>query len=308
MNSQAGYGAGTVLRRADERGGSRLDRFCAFVAGRGGLRFASYEDRWQWSVGRSGEFWQDIWDFFEVKHDGSYAHVVSDGPMWSKRWFPGARLNYAEHALSRAGSGTAIYGRSHTRGASELSWDELRADVAQCAGGLKALGVQRGDRIAAYLPNIPEAVVAFLASASIGAVWCSCSPEFGPRAFTDRVAQLEPKVLLAVVATGHPSEKLAADLRARIRSQVSPRHVPDEFLWVAALPRTLTGKRLEVPIKRIFQGERASAVLEASAVSNPDSLPRLERTAATRLAAPRQFHDVTVAAAARSPLEGGNTT
>lgn len=222
MNSHPDYRTGTVLRPADPRGRSRLDGFCAFVAGRRGMSFDTYEDLWRWSVGQPQEFWRDIWDYFEVKHDGSGTPVMSGDSMWSTRWFPEARLNYAEHALQRSGSATAIYGRSHTRGASTLSWDELSNAVARCARGLSALGVQRGDRIAAYLPNIPETIIAFLATASLGAIWCSCSPEFGSRAFIDRVAQLEPKVLLAV--DGYTHRGTSVDRRSEVQEIVS--HLP----------------------------------------------------------------------------------
>jgi acetoacetyl-CoA synthetase len=115
MTSGAEDRTGVTLRRADRRGRSGLDRFRAFVAGRRGTRFAGYEDLWQWSVSRPGEFWQDIWDFFDVKYDGSYSQVVSDGPMWTKRWFSGARLNYAEHACRGTGGSLQKDSRSPRR-------------------------------------------------------------------------------------------------------------------------------------------------------------------------------------------------
>jgi acetoacetyl-CoA synthetase len=222
MNDPAEYTIGAVLRPADPRGHSRLDGFCAFVAGRRGTTFDTYEELWRWSVGQPQEFWRDIWDFFGIKHDGGSTPVMTGDAMWSTRWFPETRLNYAEHALHRSGDATAIYGRSHTRGASSLSWDELSDAVARCARGLRELGVLRGDRIAAYLPNIPETIIAFLASASLGAVWCSCSPELGSRAFIDRVAQLAPKVLFAV--DGYTHRGTSVDRRTQVQEIVS--HLP----------------------------------------------------------------------------------
>ena len=121
--------------------------------------------------------------------------------MPGARWFPGATLNYAEHALAAAESrtdGVAVVAHSQTRGAVELTWGELADQVGRCRAGLQRLGVGRGDRVAAYLPNIPETLVAFLATASLGAVWSSCAPEFGTRSVVDRFAQIEPVVLLAV--------------------------------------------------------------------------------------------------------------
>ena len=119
--------------------------------------------------------------------------------MPGARWFPDTRLNYAEHVFAgKDDAETAILHASELRELDELSWGELRAQVAACAAALRGLGVERGDRVVAYLPNIPEAIVAFLASASIGAVWSSCSPDFGPASVVDRFAQIEPKVLFAV--------------------------------------------------------------------------------------------------------------
>src|SRR5690606_21775692 len=119
--------------------------------------------------------------------------------MPGAEWFPGARLNYAENLLDRdyPSDDPAILGRSQTRDAVDLTWGDLRDQVARARAGLQRLGVGRGDRVVAYLPNMPETVVAMLACASLGAVWASCSPEFGVRSAVDRFGQLEPKLLLA---------------------------------------------------------------------------------------------------------------
>jgi acetoacetyl-CoA synthetase len=164
-----------------------------------GLTFDRYEDLWRWSVADPDAFWRTLWDHFAIRAGGSPEVVLADSRMPGARWFPDVRLNYAEQLFSgRADADTAIVHSSEAREQIEIDWGELRASVAAAAAGLRALGVGPGDRVAAYLPNIVEAVIGFLATASIGAIWSSCSPEFGPAAVVDRLAQIEPKVLLAV--------------------------------------------------------------------------------------------------------------
>src|SRR3954464_187854 len=159
--------------------------------------FDTYDELWQWSVDDLEGFWGAIWDFFDV--GAEYERVLGDRTMPGAEWFPGAEINYAAHIFrGKDDAATAIIARSELRDLQELTWGELREQVERAAAGLRRLGVQRGDRVVAYLPNIPETVVGFLASASIGAVWSSCSPDFGPRSVVDRFAQIEPKVLLAV--------------------------------------------------------------------------------------------------------------
>src|SRR3954471_2344249 len=159
--------------------------------------FDTYDELWQWSVDDLEGFWGAIWDFFDV--GAEYDSVLGDRTMPGAEWFPGAEINYAAHIFrGKDDAATAIVARSELRDLQELTWAELREQVERAAAGLRRLGVQRGDRVVAYLPNIPETVVGFLAAASIGAVWSSCSPDFGPRSVIDRFAQIEPKVLLAV--------------------------------------------------------------------------------------------------------------
>jgi acetoacetyl-CoA synthetase len=158
-----------------------------------------YEALWRWSVDELDDFWASIWDFFEVRASQPYEQVLADRAMPGAKWFTGARLNYADHVFrGKAGDEVALRHASELRELGEWTWDELRARTAAIAAGLKELGVEPGDRVVAYLPNIPEAVAAFLACASIGATWSSCSPDFGKRSVVDRFSQIEPKVLLAV--------------------------------------------------------------------------------------------------------------
>ncbi len=178
---------------------ARLTEYMRWLEGERGLRFADYDELWSWSVDDLEGFWSSIWEFFEVQGDGDPAPALASREMPGARWFPNTSLNYAEHVFAgKDDAETAILHASELRALSELSWGELRAQVAAVAAGLRELGVERGDRVVAYLPNIPEAIVAFLASASIGATWSSCSPDFGPASVADRFAQIEPKVLFAV--------------------------------------------------------------------------------------------------------------
>jgi acetoacetyl-CoA synthetase len=179
--------------------GARLTEFMRWLAVERGLEFDGYDALWRWSVDDLDGFWAAIWDFFEVQADGDRSTVLASRQMPGASWFPDVSLNYAEHAFAGKGDAeTAILHASELRELDKLSWGELRAQVAACAAALRELGVGRGDRVVAYLPNIPEAIVAFLAGASIGAVWSSCSPDFGPASVIDRFAQIEPKVLFAV--------------------------------------------------------------------------------------------------------------
>ncbi len=167
----------------------------AFMRKRG---FETYDALWRWSVDDLEGFWAAIWDEFRVE-GGAYERVLASREMPGARWFPGARLNYARHILrGKPDDAVALVHRSELRATAETTWGELREQVERCAAGLRALGVGEGDRVVAYLPNIPETIVAFLATSSLGAIWSSAAPEFGPRTVIDRFAQIEPKVLLAV--------------------------------------------------------------------------------------------------------------
>ena len=178
---------------------ARMTEYMRWLEAERGLDFEGYHELWRWSVEEPEAFWDSIWDFFGVRADGERGAVLSGREMPGAKWFEGTRLNYTEHVFAdKEDDETAILHASELRELDELSWAELRAQVAAVAAGLRELGVERGDRVVAYLPNIPEAIVAFLATASIGATWSSCSPDFGPAGVIDRFAQIEPKVLFAV--------------------------------------------------------------------------------------------------------------
>jgi acetoacetyl-CoA synthetase len=157
-----------------------------------------YGELWQWSVDQLEDFWAAIWDEY-VEADAPYERVLASREMPGTEWFPGARLNYAKHIFrGRDDDALAIQHASETRELDSWTWGDLRRETARIAAGLRELGVEKGDRVAAYMPNIPETVAAFLATASIGAVWSSAAPEFGARSVIDRFQQIEPKVLLAI--------------------------------------------------------------------------------------------------------------
>jgi acetoacetyl-CoA synthetase len=178
---------------------ARMTEYMRWLEAERGVALDGYDDLWGWSVEDLEGFWSSIWDFFEVQADGGYDRVLASREMPGAEWFAGARLNYAEHVFAgKEDAEVAILHASELRELDELSWGELRSRVAAVAAGLRDLGVEPGDRVVAYMPNIPEAIVAFLAAASIGAVWSSCSPDFGPASVIDRFAQIAPKVLFAV--------------------------------------------------------------------------------------------------------------
>jgi acetoacetyl-CoA synthetase len=203
-----------------------MGRYLTWLEGTSGRRFAGYDDAWRWSVDEPGPFWQSIWDHFDVQSATPPGAALADVRMPGARWFPDAALNYAEHALrlpGRSVDDVVILGRSQTRGPIDLTAAELRDQVGRCRRGLAALGVRRGDRVAAFLPNIPEAIVALMATASLGAIWTSCAPEFGTRAVIDRFGQVTPRVLLSVDGYQYGTKTIdrtteLAEIRAAIPS------------------------------------------------------------------------------------------
>jgi acetoacetyl-CoA synthetase len=195
---------------ADDVERAEMTRYMHWAGERRGAPFADYDELWRWSVQETEDFWASIWEFAGVRASRPYEQVLDSLAMPGTRWFAGSELNYAENMLLGPGSASgrdpaqvAVLHSSELRGLAQLTWGELSAQVAAAAGGLRALGVERGDRVVAYMPNIPETLIAFLATASIGAIWSSAAPEFGARSVIDRFAQIEPKVLLAVDGYRH---------------------------------------------------------------------------------------------------------
>ncbi|MDV3292688.1 MAG: acetoacetate--CoA ligase [Nitrososphaerales archaeon] len=162
-----------------------------------GMRFEGYGELWQWSVDSVEEFWQSIWDYFDVIHEGKYSKVLSSRLMPGAKWFKGARLNFAEQVFRNRQEGPALISRAEDGELRTIGWGELRKMTASLSANLTRMGVKKGDRVAAYLANSVEAVVSLLACASVGAVWSSCSPEFGAPSVVDRLGQIGPRVLIA---------------------------------------------------------------------------------------------------------------
>jgi acetoacetyl-CoA synthetase len=178
---------------------SRVSQFLRWLERERGLFFGDYAALWHWSVDELEDFWESVWQFFGVPGSATYSAVLNSRAMPGARWFEGSRLNYAEAVLTRASEDRpALIAVAEEGPPREISRGELRGQVGALAAALRDLGVGPGDRVAAYLPNIPEAVVGLLATASLGAVWTSCAPDFGLRSVLDRLGQVDPTVLIAV--------------------------------------------------------------------------------------------------------------
>jgi acetoacetyl-CoA synthetase len=177
---------------------SNIARYMRWLGKNRGLTFDDYDGLWRWSVDETEAFWASIWDYFEIKAHSPYERALGGRGIQGAQWFEGARLNYAEHALTRRDHHPALIAHSEARPPVTISHFELATQVAELAAGLRRMGVKKGDRVAALMPNTPEAIVGFLATASIGAVWSSCAPEFGVRSVIDRFRQIGPVILLTV--------------------------------------------------------------------------------------------------------------
>ena len=240
-----------VIERAN------ITRYRRWLERERGLRFGGYADLWRWSVGDLEAFWASIWDFFGVRASRPYGRVLSREAMPGAEWFPGVELSYAEHALARRDDHLALVARSETRGLDRtetLTYAELAECVAAVRAGLLRLGVRRGERVVAYMPNIPETVVAFLATASLGATWASCSPDFGTRAVIDRFAQLEPAVLLAVDGYRYGGKDF------------------DRTAELAAVERALPGLRATVVLPYLREDGAAGRIAWSELTAEPGEL------------------------------------
>jgi acetoacetyl-CoA synthetase len=207
-----------------------ITRYRRFLRDTRGLPFADYDALWRWSVTELEAFWQSIWDYFGLRSPTPHECVLRERRMPGAVWFPGAQLNYAQHLFGHA---DASHAAGHpaivfadeallARGAlREVSWPELRRQVVAFAAALRGMGVQRGDRVCAVLPNVPETIVAFLGCASVGAIWSVCSPDMGPLAVLDRFRQIEPVVLIGgdgyrYAGAAHDRRELLSQLLAEL--------------------------------------------------------------------------------------------
>ncbi|CAG5071834.1 Acetyl-coenzyme A synthetase [Dyadobacter sp. CECT 9623] len=205
---------------------SNLKKYMDWLFVKKGLYFRSYHDLWEWSVTDLEDFWESLWNYFHIKSHDLYLEVLQrpQRGMIGTKWFTRSKLNYAEHIFRNKNKDRpAIIFQSEQGGPEEISWERLEEEVAAVATWLKQIGVKPGDRVAAVLPNIPQSVIAFLAANSIGAVWSSCSPDFGKTALIERFLQIEPKVLF--IADGyhyngktHDLTSFAQELAMSLRS------------------------------------------------------------------------------------------
>lgn len=178
---------------------ANVTQFMTWLQTTRGLELADYPALWAWSVRELETFWACVWQYFDVQASTPYTSVLSQRQMPGATWFDGARLNYTQHVLrNRPAAGTALVFESELCPLTETTWGELQRQVAAVANGLRALGVGQGDRVVSYMPNIPQTIVAFLAVASLGAIWAGSSPDFGTASVIDRFVQIAPKVLFAV--------------------------------------------------------------------------------------------------------------
>ncbi|MCA3105500.1 MAG: acetoacetate--CoA ligase [Rhodocyclaceae bacterium] len=205
---------------ADRVERSHLKRFMREVERRWGVHFSDHASLYRWSIEQPERFWLSVWDFCDVVAQTRGEVVLEEGDrMPGARWFPGARLNYAENLLRRADDAVAIVFRGEGKVRSLLTYAELHHEVSRLQQALRAAGVGVGDRVAGYVPNIPGAIIAMLATASLGATWSSCSPDFGPQGVLDRFGQIEPKVLIA--ADGYFYGGKTIDVMPRVAEVVS---------------------------------------------------------------------------------------
>ena len=244
-------------------GKAQLTAYMAWLAATRGLTFADYNALWQWSVDEVEAFLASIWDYYAITASIPYTTVLEARTMPRTKWFTGSKLNYAEHALRHAdGAQPAIIFQSELQPRTEVSWDELKRQVAAVANTLKQLGVKPGDRVVAYMPNIPQTVVALMAVASIGAIWSSASPDMGHVSVIDRFRQIEPKVMFAVDGYRYGGKDF--DRRGIVREIVAALPSLEKVVLVPYLDTGIGAS--------VLTGVAAAVMLWAEALATPGPL------------------------------------
>ncbi len=248
-----------TLPSEEQRARAHVTGFIGWLARERGVEVPAWDDLRTWSVTDVEGFWASVWAYFGVKAHTPYETVLAERTMPGARWFPGATLNYAEHCFGTPedADATAVVGHSQTRPRVELTFGELAEQVRRVRAGLRRLGVRRGTRVVGYLPNCPETLVAFLATASLGAVWASCAPEFAAPAVVDRFGQIEPTVLLAVAGYTYGDKEIdrrehVAAIRDGIPTLEHVVHVP---YGGHGLPGTVSWSDLAAPTAEVLEFE-----------------------------------------------------
>ena len=220
---------------ATQRAGTRIAEFEGWLARERGLKFAGYEELWQWSVDEPNAFWRAIWDHFDLIGEPLPTKMLSGSRMPGASWCPGLQLNFVDQVLRHDSTERpAIVFASEALGHGEISWEGLRAQVQSMAVALSDMGVEPGDRVAAYLPNVPQTVIAFLAVASLGAIWSVCSPDMGQLSVLDRFRQITPKVL--IVCDGYRYGGKNHDRRSVVETLLAELPSVEHVIRVSLLP------------------------------------------------------------------------
>ncbi|HEX2897766.1 MAG TPA: acetoacetate--CoA ligase [candidate division Zixibacteria bacterium] len=220
---------------------SNMARYLRTISQKTGQRLDLYDQLYNWSIENIETFWASIWDLSEIRHSKKYETIINGNDIWNTSWFEGARLNFAENLLRVGNEHTAIIATSESRSRVSISYKELRSQVAACAAGLRELGVSKDDRVAAFIPNIPEAIIAMLATTSIGAVWSSCSPDFGFQSVMDRFGQIKPKVLIA--SDGYVYNGKKFDSIPKINQVIDAIDSIEQVVIVPLLNKTASSKK-----------------------------------------------------------------
>jgi len=250
---------------------SKIRKYMNWLSSEKGIHKTDYPSLWAWSVTDLEGFWGSVWEYFRIDAKTPYEKVLADETMPGAKWFTGATLNYAEHIFrNRKSDKDAILYATESEPIQRMKWKELETSVAAFAKGLKAAGIEKGDRVVAYIPNSPYAVIAFLACAAIGAIWSSCSPEFGTRSVVDRFKQIEPKVFIAVDGyryNGKPFNRLETvkEIQASIPTL-------EKTILIPYLHRELKGDEVERAVlwdDFLHEQQNAELVFEPVAFDHP---------------------------------------
>jgi len=249
---------------------SNLTKYLQWLRNNKNKNFITYEELWEWSINESASFWESIWEYFKIISYSPYEEIISDDPMPYTQWFKGATLNYTEHIFRSSNEKfPAIIYKSEFSAIKEMSWKELEDKVASFKQFLIEQGVKKGDRVVAFLPNIPEANIGFLAVNALGAIWSSSSPDFGTSSVIDRFAQIEPKILIAV--NGYQYGGKVFD-KTRVVEEIY-QNIPslEKLVWVSYIDQIKSIPRIKdvIPWEEAIKGPSTPLIFEPVAFEHP---------------------------------------